>query len=179
VPGLTRHHSARCQRGFTLIESLMASGVLLITVLAVSAALTAGQQHAYEAHQRIAGALAAEEMMGRVSSYGFDELRPLHRVEAVGELVDAARQPFPESFAGVGREIWILETMEKIEGLNVQIRGYRVRVRTFDANNITLADIGRFVPEPASATYLDDDSTTADSSSGSSGGLLGNLLGIF
>ena len=53
----------RSRRGFTLMESLMASGILLVIVVAVTSAITAGQQHAYEAHLRIAASLAAEELL--------------------------------------------------------------------------------------------------------------------
>ena len=46
--------------GFTLVEVMMAVSILLVVVVSVTAAITAGQQHAFEAHQRIGGTLVAD-----------------------------------------------------------------------------------------------------------------------
>src|SRR5262245_1838221 len=62
------------RRAFTLVEALMATGLLLVVVVAVSTAITAGQQQAYEAHQRIAASLAAEELMGRIAADDYASL---------------------------------------------------------------------------------------------------------
>lgn len=146
----------------------MASGVLLITVMAVSAALTAGQHHAYVAHQRIAGTLAAEELMGRIAAKDYDDLRNANVREEPGTLEDGNGQAFPKGFAGIGRELWITSSLEEVDDVDVNVRGYRVRVRTFDENNTTLADIASFIPEPAGTTNAND----GRPSSGSGG--LGN-----
>ena len=58
---------SRCpRRAFTLLEALMAAGILFAVVVGVTSAVTAGQLHAFEARQRIAASLAAEELIGRI-----------------------------------------------------------------------------------------------------------------
>lgn len=154
-PGHGGHRLNLIQRGFTLVESLMACGILLVIVVAVTSAVTAGQQHAYHAQQRIAATLAAEEWMGRLEVLGFNQLLPMHQVEQVGEMADAKGDPFPPSFRGVGREAWVTFTHIVTPHPQVQINGKTIRVRAFDASGRTLADISRYIVEPRGETLPD------------------------
>jgi hypothetical protein len=145
------HRFAR--RGFTLMEALMATGVLLVVVVAVTSAITAGQQNAFEAQQRIAGALAAEELMGRISTSTYARLPNWDGfIENAGSLTDMDGQPLPPSMQVVGREAHVTTGMKNITsgGLDVRVRGRSVTVRSFDKNNRTLASMATFVPEPQS-----------------------------
>ncbi len=171
-----RLHSTR-SRGFTLLESLMACGVLLIMVIAVTSAVTAGQQNAHYAHQRVAGTLAAEEMLGRYESMDYGDLTVGTFTENIGTLRDVNNQPFPESFAEVGRQLRINAAEKQLSDVGVKIRGREIRVRTFDANNNTLADISRFIPEPASLSVPESEPDDEDESGGLIGGLLKDLFG--
>ncbi len=138
-------------RGFTLIESLMASGILLVIVVAVTSAITAGQQHAFEAHQRIAATLAAEELMGRLTTETYTNLAAWDGyTEAVGAMTDQAGRQMPTSFAAVGREVDVTTTLRTLNGLGVNILGRTVQVRTFDRDDRTLAELTRYIPEPQS-----------------------------
>ena len=137
------------RRGFTLIEALMAAGILLVVVVSVSSAITAGQQHSYEAHQRIAGTLAAEELMGRLITQPYASLPAWNGyTESVGAMTDAAGNPMPANFDMVGRTVHVTTTMQALPGLSVQVRGRDVRVQSVNAEARVLVQLERFIPEP-------------------------------
>jgi hypothetical protein len=139
------------RRAFTLLEALMASGILLGIVVAVTSAITAGQQHAYEAHRRIAATLATEELMGRLITIPYDDLTGWNgHTEAVGAMTDMTGQPMPESFEMVGRSVQVATSLENFEDLGVIVRGRTVQVRAFGSEGRTLAQLTRFIPEPQS-----------------------------
>ena len=174
---------AHASRGFTLLEALMACGILLVIVVAVTSAVSAGQQHAYYAHQRIAATLAAEEWMGRLEAMNYRDLASMHEVEAVGTMLDVGGESFPESFQGVGREAWVTPTYLEFENPKVQFNGMTIRVRAFDKADRTLADISCFVPQPPvdSLPEAEAESYAGDENDGGSGGgLIGALIkGLF
>ena len=127
----------------------MASGILLIIVVAVTSAITAGQQHAYEARQRIAATLAAEELMGRLLTEPYDNLSFWNgHTEHVGTMTDMHGQSMPASFDMVGREVIINTELRTLGGPGVNIRGRSILIRAFDADGRELAGLSRFVPEP-------------------------------
>jgi len=129
----------------------MAAGILLVIVVAVTSAITAGQQNAFEAHQRIAATLAAEELMGRLGTEPWDNLSGWNGyTEPVGTMTDIGGQPMPLSFNMVGRQAEVTTTLKTLSGLGVNIRGRTVVIRAFDADGRILASVSRFVPEPAS-----------------------------
>jgi hypothetical protein len=133
------------------MEALMASGILLVIVVAVTTAITAGQQHAFEAQQRIAGALAAEELMCRLLTEPYDSLSGWNGfTEPVGTLTDMGGRPMPESFDAVGREVEVETRIEQLTDLGVNIRGRSVIVRAVDTEGRVLAELSRFIPEPQS-----------------------------
>ena len=129
----------------------MAAGILLIIVVAVTSAITSGQQHAYEAHQNIAAALAAEELMGRLTIEDYDKLSSWNGfTEAVGAMTDMNGQAFPESFDMVGRQVQVTTSLQRIGGLGIDVRGRDVSIRAFDADGRILVELARFIPEPQS-----------------------------
>jgi hypothetical protein len=133
------------------MESLVAVAILGAAVAGVSTAVTTGQQQAYEANQRLAGALAAEEFLSRTVLVDYAFLHLLNGyTEPVGAMIDEQMQPLPAMYRGVGRQISVRTIDESIPSLNVVVRGREVRVRAFDAYNVTLAEVSRFVPEPPS-----------------------------
>ena len=147
-----RHLAQRIRRGFTLLEALMASGILLAAVVAVTSAITAGQQHAYEAHQRIAASLAAEELLGRVIIDDYANLMTFNGLtQAVGTMTDVNGSALPQKFDSIGRDVSVINSLEDTGVAGVNIQGRTVRVRAFDANNRVLADISQFIPEPPSS----------------------------
>jgi type II secretory pathway pseudopilin PulG len=139
----------RRRAGFTLLESLMAAGILLTVVVAVTTAVTAGQQQAYEAQQRIAAGLAAEELMSRLMAKPYNDLATWHgHTQAVGTMTNMAGQPMPATFDGIGRNVSVTTSLQTIAGLDVRVRGRTVIVRSFDLTGRVLSELSRFVPEP-------------------------------
>jgi len=133
------------------MEALIASGILLVAVVAVTGAISAGQQNAYEAHVRIAGVFAAEELMGRLVAVDYDDLPGWNGfAEAPGEMTDMNDAPFPENFDMVGRDVEISTSLKKLDDLNVNIRGRDVIVTAVDADGSALVTLNRFIPEPQS-----------------------------
>ena len=143
-----RHHA---RRAFTLLEALMAAGILLAVVVGVTTAVTAGQLHAFEARQRIAASLAAEELIGRIITEDYADLPTWDGFnEQAGTLTDGADNPMGNTFAAIGREVAVFTELEAINDLGVVVRGRRILVRAFNPNGRTLAQITHFIPEPAS-----------------------------
>lgn len=145
------HVRIRCaRRAFTLLEALMASGILFAVVVGVTSAVTAGQLHALEARQRIAGSLAAEALIGRIITDDYSDLATWNGFnEKTGTLTDGAGNPMPSTFAAIGREVEIVSRMETISSLGLAVRGRQVVVRAFNGDGRTLAKITYFIAEPA------------------------------
>lgn len=144
-----RMRAAINRRGFTLLEALMASGLLLTVVVAVTSAVTAGQQHAFEARQRIAATVAAEELMGRIIVQEYDQLAGWHGYnEPVGTMTDIDGQPMVAAMEMIGREVTVASTLLTLQQTGIRVRGRLVRVQAFNAQGRTLADLEHFVPEP-------------------------------
>lgn len=142
--------NARVRRGLTLMESLMASGILLMVVVAVTSAISAGQQHSYEAQQRIAASLAVDDLTGRLAIATYSTLPTYHNyTEAVGAMLDMNAQPMPELFAAIGRSVTVKTGLKELNDINVKVRGREVRVKAFDKTGRILADVVTFIPEPA------------------------------
>jgi hypothetical protein len=132
------------------MEALMASGILLVIVVAVTSAITAGQQHAFEAHQRIAASIAAEELMGRMVTLDYDDLSAWNGyTEAAGAMTDMAGDPLPVSFDMVGRDVRVVTTIKNLGSLGVLVQGRTVTVRAFTVEGRVLSSLSRFIPEPA------------------------------
>jgi Tfp pilus assembly protein PilV len=137
------------RRGFTLLEAFMAASILLAVVLSVTTVITAGQQHAYEAHSRIAGTLAAEELLDRLATAPYSELSSWDGyVEAAGAMTDANGDPMPPSFGMAGRDVTVTAALVDIPAQSVLVRGRTVQVRALDPDGRVLADLSRFIPEP-------------------------------
>jgi type II secretory pathway pseudopilin PulG len=139
------------RRGFTLLEALMAAGILLVVVVSVTSAIAAGQQNAYEAHQRIAATLAAEELISRLAAETYDNLPTWDgHTEAAGDMTDMDGNLLPASFAMIGRDVRVTTALKTVPGPDVRIRGRVVRVRAFNEHGRVLSELSRFTPEPQS-----------------------------
>jgi hypothetical protein len=127
----------------------MASGILLTIVVSVTSAISAGQQQAYEAHVKIVGTLAADELLGRIVSGDYVNL-PVwdNYAENVGEMRNMAGDPMPQSFLMVGRRVQVGLSLVTLNDLGIRVRGYNVAVQAFDRNGRVLAHVTRFVVEP-------------------------------
>lgn len=173
------------RRGFTLLESLMAAGILLVVVMAIMTAVTAGQHHAFQAQQKICGTLAAEELLSRLIRQPYANLGNWNgMIEPVGEMTDGSGASMPANMNQIGREVSVTTTMHVMPGLGVKVLGRTIAVRTFDAQNQTLTMLRAFVPQPAAETLPPDEDdnpglieSLVDGVADSLNGLLGIGLG--
>jgi len=132
----THYNARRLRRGFTLMESLMASAMLFAGVLAVITAIMGGQKRAFEAQRRMEAALIAEERMGQVATMPYAQLYMVMALEPVGPFVAVTTNDLVD---------------EDLPGLGVRVRGTRMHVRIVPSTSeldITLAEAELFVPEP-------------------------------
>ncbi len=129
----------------------MAAGILFAVVVGVTTAVTPGQLHAFEARQRIAASLAAEELIGRIITENYIDLPTWNGFnEQAGAMTDGAGNPMPRTFDAIGREVEVITKLEAITELGVVVRGRQILVRAFNPNGRPLAEITHFIPEPAS-----------------------------
>lgn len=129
----------------------MAAGLLLTIIVAVTSAVSAGQQNARTAHERIAGTLAAEELMSRLATEPWDDLAKWDGYhEDAGAMVDELGVPYPDTFHMVGREVDVATTLQSVGALKINVRGRSVTVRAFNLDGATLVQLTRFIPEPQS-----------------------------
>lgn len=142
----------RLCRAFTVVESLMAAGILLIIVVAVSSAVTVGQQNGYETQQRISATLAAEELMARLVRTPYDDLPDWDgHVEEVGAMTDTRGDLLPAGFRGIGRMVFVEEDVMLRPGTGLNIDGVIVTVQSVNNRDEVLAELRRFVPYPSTA----------------------------
>lgn len=129
----------------------MASAILLVAVLAVTGAVTSGQQHALEAQERINGAVVADELLGQIVCGAYSALPTWHgHVQEAGTLRGSNGHLLPPSLQGLSRESAVHDEIVTVGPLQVRIRGRRViAMARDDATGRVLARVERFVPEPA------------------------------
>jgi len=146
--------------GFTLLEAMIAISILLVAVVAVSSAVTAGQQHAYEAQLRISGTIAAEELMGRLYTVEYDDLiKDWNGFEqSPGQMRTQHGRVYPAAFKHIGRRVAIEESIQSLTELNVHIHGLTIEVEAFDQHDRSLVTLKRFLPQPQHVTIpgIDD-----------------------
>lgn len=153
------------QRGFTLMETLIASTVLAVCVLAISQLIVAGQMQTYAAlHQDRALSLAEaiiEEMValpyhdpeggvdlgpdaGESSRADFDNLDDYHGYqETAGHVVDIAGESYGLRFARFSRQVTCADTTLPVG--EVDVPGLLVTVTVRDGAQTWT--VTRFIPQ--------------------------------
>jgi hypothetical protein len=128
---------------------MVAVTILLTTVVAVTSAVTAGQQQAFEARQRIAAGLAAQELMSRLIAEPYANLPTWDgHTEPVGKMTDLAGDPMPETLSAVGRSVEVSTVLKTLTPLDVRVRGREITVTSFDESGRVLSELVEFAPEP-------------------------------
>ena len=136
-------------RGLTLLETLMASGILLGVVTALTSAIVSVHQQSFEAQQRIAASMAADSMMNRVVAEPYSALPGWNNyTEGVGAMLDEFGDPMDPMFSRLGRRVRIFATARTFSEVNVRVRGRTVVVDVFDESGRELILIARFIAEP-------------------------------
>ena len=129
----------------------MASVILFVIVLALTSAVTSGQQNAFEAHQRIAAALAAEDLMGQLAHVSPSSITTWNGYsDPVGTLSRMDGLALPDTMQMIGRDVTVVATLHTVPGIDVKVAGWTITVRAFNADGRTLAELTRFMAEPAS-----------------------------
>ncbi len=114
----------------------MAAAILAGAVVTVIYAITAGQQHAYQAKEHIAASLAAEEVMGDIIKKPYDEIVSSGGFRFVNGMPVVISTPNSDKL---------------LAGVNVRVRGTDVTVQVLTADGSrTLAEVTHFVPGPPS-----------------------------
>ncbi|MGP1310295.1 MAG: type IV pilus modification PilV family protein [Phycisphaerales bacterium] len=137
------------RRGLTLIESLIASAILLMSVLALTTAIAAGQSAAIEGQKLLLGSLAVDDLLSELWSEDYDDLSKYDGAEeAVGALATLDGEDYPDTYWMIGRRVEVEDTDIKAEAVGVIVRGKLLRVTVFDEDR-DLVSAELFVPEPA------------------------------
>ena len=154
--------------GFSLAESLIAIVSLGIIVLAIFAAILAGQTQMYEAAHAQRAISLAEELtesimalpyndpdgpsapgpeLGEATVADFDNADDFHGyVEPAGELADAAGQPYDDEFQLFSREVTAEYGSETVPGLGGAQPGLAITVTVTDQRGRSW-NLTRFIPE--------------------------------
>lgn len=138
------------RRAVTLIEAVLASVILAISVVALSSAVAAGQRASVDGQRMLLGALVADDLLAELRTVPYASLAAYDGVEQdIGALTTVDGVPYPiASYWDVGRRI-VVETVDiEPPGLGVKIRGRRIVVVAFDESRDLIA-LEAFVPEPA------------------------------
>jgi len=134
----------------TLLESLIATTILSVVVLAVAAALNASQKLAFEGRQRVMGVNAADDLMIELMTVPYAQIKNYHGLDqAPGEMLTIDGESYPASYAVIGRSVEVVSENITEPGLGITVAGVMITVRSDDGKH-TLAEISAFRPEPQS-----------------------------
>jgi len=148
-----QHSIPTAHRGFTLLEALSASVILLLAVMATSMAMTAGHQHRLESQDQVQAALISEAKMAQILAVAYDNMDDYHgQDQSPGNLTTALLDPYPDTFDRLGRRVSVVADQIVIEGLEITIEGWTITIEAYDETNRVLCAIQRFVPEPTGGT---------------------------
>lgn len=126
----------RTDRGFTLMEALMASAILFAGVLAVISAITAGQKKAFEAEQQVKATLAAEELLGAIVTDDYDQLEAHWTgVKPAGDFYAVILFSYPNV---------------NLSDLGVIVAGKSANISIWPSltDSRTIVELDHFIPEP-------------------------------
>lgn len=155
-------------RGFTLLEVMVASSILLVIVLAVSHAVTAGQQHGDAALSDSRAAALAEATLdevlalpytdpdgdttegpdtGETTRDTFDAIDDFDGwTEAAGSITDPSGTDWPDTYQTLSREVSATYGSVTIASLGGTTTGIDLIVTVTDAAGREFT-ITRFIPE--------------------------------
>ena len=159
------------QRGFTLVEGLIAATVLAVAGAAVSVAISSGHMQGFEASRMQQGMMLAEEMMEYVLSLpytdpdgastpgpeanestpaDFDNVDDFDAyIELAGQVRDVAGVLYPEQYQVFSRSVAVQYGSETVAGFGGPIPGLLVTVTVTDNKGRQFVHT-RFMPEPGS-----------------------------
>ena len=157
--------------GFVLAEALIASVVLAVALVAISATFSSGHQQGYYAAHWERGRALAEELAeyilskpyydpqgetgrgpddGEVAFADFDNLDDFHGYsQSAALLSDIAGNPYPAAYHTFSRRVEVKYMSKTYGTLGGTLYGVRVRVYVEDKDGWEFM-LNRFVPTPVS-----------------------------
>ena len=140
---------SRRRGGFTLLEAVIASTVLALTVLAIGAAISASQMNALEGRKAVLGSMVCSDYMSELLTLSYTEIEARSgETLGVGAMTTLDGVAYPDSYWALGRSMTAEEELMEIVELGVTVRGLRIEVLAFDDNRV-VASVESFLPEPA------------------------------
>ena len=162
-------HRNHCNRGFTLIEVLIASAILSFVTLGIVQAVTAGQARTLDALKRSRAQALAEVLLEEIlakpyadpegaAAFGpdagestradFDNIDDYHGyLESAGSLADHAAVLYPNSYQSLERSVSVLAVTNSVTDLGGDHAGVQVTVSVNEPGG-RVWSVQRFVPEP-------------------------------
>ena len=136
-------------RGYTLLESLVATALLGVIVLAVISSVNASQQVSFEGQKQVLASMCASDLMAELMTLDYQTLKATDGLsQPIGALTSLDGQAYPPAYWPLGRSAQITEEIVNQQQLGVNVRGLRVVVSATDSHG-ELARFETFVPEPA------------------------------
>ena len=136
------------RRGFSLVESLIATTVLGVITLALASAMAAAQKMSFEGQKRMLAAIAASDLVAEYTTLPYEQLAIHHgRTESVGEMATLDGHLYPDAFWTLGRTTTIAPETIWQETLEISIDGTMITVTVVDSE-ADLAVMQLFIPEP-------------------------------
>ncbi len=154
--------------GLTLIESMLAMGILSLAVLSVTYAVVAGQSHAHAGDNAIRATALAQDLLeeiltlpyhdpdgasapgpetGETSRLAFDNVDDFHGyIEAPGGITDFTGNLYATDAQVFSRSVSVSSTPQAITAFAATINGITVTVTVADPAGQAWSVI-RFVPE--------------------------------
>lgn len=132
-----------------MLEALVASVVLAITVLAVGSAVSAGRQQSIEGEKQILAAMAVQDLMSELRSVPYAQLSSYNGLsQPPGSMATLDGGAYPDAYWLVGRGAQVEDATATYAPLGVVIHGKKITVSANDDMRV-LATVEMFVPEPA------------------------------
>src|SRR5690606_30204324 len=140
----------RRQRAFTLLESLIATTLIGVIVIAVISSVTTAQQMAFEGQKLILASMAADDLLLEIATLPYEEIEEKDGfTQAPGAMVSLDGQKSPPTFWAIGRTVSVVEESLTEPNLGVSVNGLRITVYAHDEHR-NLAVLETFIAEPAS-----------------------------
>lgn len=135
---------------FTLLESLVATALIGVIVIAVISSVSTAQKLAFEGQKLILASMAADDLMLELVTLPYDELKLKNNLtQSPGSMASLDGQVYPGTFWAIGRTVSVQDETITEPALGVMIKGVRVTVTASDEFR-SLATLETFVAEPAS-----------------------------
>lgn len=136
--------------GLTLVECLLALGVVALAVVAIFQALAAGHGQTWQLLQHSRAVALAQAGMEEVLSWSEFPEDSGSWLQMPGEIADAVGRLYPKEYQVFTREIEVQRVLRSDGTVRLgdwPVGGYLVRVRVHDRQGKEQCQLVRFIPE--------------------------------